>query len=117
MQVLRRPRWLVGTIIAVLVVVLFVNLGFWQLRRLDERRDRNDAIEERSSLPGVPVDEVVDARAGFDDVAGLVYRRGSGPGGGGPPRGGRHPPPAPDGGPRGGGGMPVPAGDGTRSGG
>jgi surfeit locus 1 family protein len=75
MRVLLRPRWLVGTIIAVLLIVLFVNLGFWQLRRLDEKRDRNAAIEDRSSRPVQPLDEVVDAEARFDEVGGLVYRR------------------------------------------
>jgi surfeit locus 1 family protein len=77
MRVLLRPRWLVGTIIAVLVIVLFVNLGFWQLRRLDEKRDRNAAIEERGSQPVQPVGEVVDPRTGFDEVDGLEYRRAS----------------------------------------
>jgi surfeit locus 1 family protein len=77
MRVLLRPRWLVGTIIAVLLIVLFVNLGFWQLRRLDEKRERNAAIEERSARPVQPLDEVVDPRAGLDDVGSLVYRRAS----------------------------------------
>ena len=77
MRVLLRPRWLVGTIIAVLLIVLFVNLGFWQLRRLDEKRDRNAAISARGSEPLQPVDELVDPRTGFDDVGRLVYRRAS----------------------------------------
>src|SRR5829696_2098830 len=77
MRVLLRPRWLVGTIIAVALVVLFVNLGFWQLRRLDEKRDRNAAIEQRSAVAVQPVDEVVDADTAFDDVGDLVYRRAS----------------------------------------
>ena len=77
MRVLLRPRWLVGTIIAVLLIVLFVNLGFWQLRRLDEKRDRNAAIEERGAQPVQPIDGVVDPRTGFDDVGRLVYRRAS----------------------------------------
>jgi cytochrome oxidase assembly protein ShyY1 len=77
MRVLLRPRWLVGTVIAVLLIALFVTLGLWQLRRLDEKRDRNAAIEERSALPVAPVTEVVDAGAGFDEVDELVYRRAS----------------------------------------
>jgi surfeit locus 1 family protein len=36
-----------------------VNLGFWQLRRLDEKRDRNDLIEARMSQPVVPVDDLM----------------------------------------------------------
>src|ERR671913_318845 len=109
MRVLLRPRWLVGTIIAVLLVVLFVSLGFWQLRRLDEKRERNAAIEDRSSRPVQPVDEVVDPEARFDEVGDLVYRRGAGPGPHGGGRGGRpgHRPPGPGGR---GGGRGAPAG-------
>ncbi len=77
MHVLRRPRWLVGTIIAVLLVVLFGNLGLWQLRRLDEKRDRNAVIEDRASQPVQPVDEVVDAEARFGEAGGVAYRRAS----------------------------------------
>jgi len=72
MRVLLRPRWVVGTVIAVSLIGLFVSLGLWQLRRLDERRDRNAAVEERESLPVAPVSEVVPADAGLDDVAELV---------------------------------------------
>lgn len=54
-RLLRRPKWLVGTIICALVVLAFVNLGFWQLRRLDERRARNDLVESRMDAPAVPV--------------------------------------------------------------
>ncbi len=75
MRVLLRPRWVVGTVIAVSLMGLFVSLGFWQLRRLDERQERNAAVEERESIPVAPVSEVVPADAGFDDVDGLVYRR------------------------------------------
>jgi surfeit locus 1 family protein len=46
---------LVGTIVCAAIVVLFVNLGFWQLRRLDERRARNDLVESRMEAPVVPV--------------------------------------------------------------
>ena len=77
MRVLLRPRWLVGTVIAVLLIVLFVNLGLWQLRRLDEKKDRNAAIEERSARPVAPITEVVDAEARYGEVDELVYRRAS----------------------------------------
>src|SRR3954469_18522519 len=77
MRVLLRPRWFVGTLIAILLIVLFVNLGFWQLRRLDEKRGRNAAIRERGARQVEPVDDLVDPRTGFDDVGGLVYRRAS----------------------------------------
>ena len=52
---LRRPRWLVGTVICLLLAALFVSLGLWQLRRLDERQARNDLVESRMDLPVVDV--------------------------------------------------------------
>lgn len=41
-------------------MILMVNLGFWQLRRLDEKRTRNDEIQERSTQPVAPLADVVD---------------------------------------------------------
>ena len=61
--------------LVVALVAVCIAAGFWQLRRLDERRDRNAAIEARSSVPVQPIDEVVAADAEFADADGLVYRR------------------------------------------
>ena len=47
---LRKPRWAVGSIIVLALVVLFVNLGLWQLRRLDERQAQNDAVRARTRV-------------------------------------------------------------------
>ena len=55
-----RPRWVLSHLFVVVLVVVMVNLGFWQLRRLDERRERNRLVETRTSAPVQPVDEVVD---------------------------------------------------------
>jgi cytochrome oxidase assembly protein ShyY1 len=43
----------------ILLVVTMVNLGFWQLRRLDEKRDRNALIESRMDQPVAPVDDLL----------------------------------------------------------
>jgi len=48
---LLRPRWIAGHVLALVLVVSFVNLGFWQLRRLDHRRQVNATIDARSHLP------------------------------------------------------------------
>lgn len=66
---------MVGHVLVITLVVAFVNFGFWQLRRLDERRDANAVIEARSTAPVEPLDEVVGATAGFGDVEHLPYRR------------------------------------------
>ena len=54
----RRPRWLVAHVLVLVVVVLFVNLGLWQLRRLDERRDRNALVESRTQSDPVDVNDL-----------------------------------------------------------
>ena len=43
-----RPVWLLSHVFAITLVVLFVNLGFWQLRRHDEKVERNATITARS---------------------------------------------------------------------
>jgi surfeit locus 1 family protein len=69
---LRSPRWIAGIVIAVLAVVTFVNLGLWQLRRLDDRRTANVLIEagmtaEPSELSALLREE--------SDPAALAFRR------------------------------------------
>jgi cytochrome oxidase assembly protein ShyY1 len=61
---LARPRWLAFHVLVLVLIVVMVNLGFWQLRRLDERRDRNARVEDRSELPAVPVDEILPVDGG-----------------------------------------------------
>lgn len=70
-----RPRWVVGHVLVVALVTTFVALGLWQLRRLDERRDRNAEIDARAEVPVAPVEEVVPRGAGVGDVDALRYRR------------------------------------------
>ena len=38
-----RPKWILSHLFVVALVVLMINLGFWQLRRLDQRRARGEA--------------------------------------------------------------------------
>lgn len=51
MRFLLAPRWLISHVLVLALVVVLVNLGFWQLRRLDQRRDRNDVVERALELP------------------------------------------------------------------
>ena len=48
-----RPKWILSHLFVVGLIALFVSLGFWQLRRLDERKDFNDTI--RAALTEGPV--------------------------------------------------------------
>jgi surfeit locus 1 family protein len=67
------PRWVVGHVLFVGLVVLFVNLGFWQLRRLEERREGNALVAERMAAPEQPLPQVLDAAQG--EPARLSFRR------------------------------------------
>lgn len=67
-----RPRWLLSHLFALSLVVLFVNLGFWQLRRHDEKVDQNATIAARTEAPPVAVGEL--GVAALDDPDSLRYR-------------------------------------------
>ncbi len=71
-----RPKWIAGHILLVAVVVSFVSLGLWQLRRMEEIQDRNRDIAARSSEAPRPVGELVGAEVAFDaaSVQSLRYR-------------------------------------------
>jgi surfeit locus 1 family protein len=58
-RVLWRPRWLVGHVLVVAVCVLFVNLGFWQIRRLEERRLENTVMASRLAADPQPIEELI----------------------------------------------------------
>ena len=53
MTTLLRPRWIAGHVLALVAVVVFVSLGFWQLRRLDEKRDFNTSVAAGLEAPSV----------------------------------------------------------------
>lgn len=72
---LLRPVWILSHILVVLLVILLVNLGFWQLRRLDEKRDFNALVTARSGQEAAPVADVLPASATFDDAGAVVFRK------------------------------------------
>ena len=73
MRFLLRPRWLLTHALIAALAITFVNLGFWQLRRLDERRADNARLAENLSAPQQPLSETL-AQYGHDPDA-LIYRR------------------------------------------
>ncbi len=66
-----RPWWVVSHVLVVALVVVLINLGFWQLRRLEERRDLNALQDDRTAAAVVPVGSLADeiASAGSVDIA------------------------------------------------
>lgn len=75
MRSLLTPRWLLSHVLVVALVVVLVNLGLWQLRRLEERQAENGRVEAALAQPVDDVAAVVDPAAGFEDVDGVVWRR------------------------------------------
>jgi surfeit locus 1 family protein len=58
-RLLRSPRWLLGHVLVVAVCVLFVNLGFWQIRRLEERRLENVVMVNRLAEDPLPIEDLI----------------------------------------------------------
>jgi cytochrome oxidase assembly protein ShyY1 len=56
----RRPFWLFSHIFALAVIVLFANLGLWQLGRHDDRQTANALTEQRRAEEPLTVDERAD---------------------------------------------------------
>jgi surfeit locus 1 family protein len=54
-------RWLLSHLFVLAMIVLMVNLGFWQLRRLDQRRASNAEIIAASLQPSVDLAGVSDS--------------------------------------------------------
>jgi cytochrome oxidase assembly protein ShyY1 len=56
------PKWIAFHLLVVILVVAMINLAFWQLRRLDERRQFNAEVRANANQP----------IAAFDDVRGAL---------------------------------------------
>jgi surfeit locus 1 family protein len=52
---LLRPRWLLISFVAALLAFTMINLGLWQLRRLDEKRTHNHLLDARAAAAVVDV--------------------------------------------------------------
>ncbi|MFL6206954.1 MAG: SURF1 family protein [Acidimicrobiales bacterium] len=72
----RRPKWIVRHLAVVVLVITMVLLGFWQLRRLDEKREIKATVEAQQSVPPAPVEDVVPdhAKVGDDAVDAVANR-------------------------------------------
>lgn len=66
---LLRPRWLAFHLLVVTAIIVMINFGFWQLRRLDERQQFNALIEARYDEPPVPIGDLLTPDTDPDDVS------------------------------------------------
>ncbi len=62
MRRLASPGWVASHLFAVAMVVLMVNLGFWQLRRLDDRRADNSQIAAAMAQDPADIAAYLDTR-------------------------------------------------------
>jgi len=60
-RTLLTPTWVIGHLLALSVVVSFTQFGFWQLRRHDQRMERNAAIEARLRAEPMSIDAALAA--------------------------------------------------------
>ena len=65
---LLRPKWIAFHLLVIGAVVLMVNLAFWQLHRLDERKDFNRDVSNRIEQIAVPLDDLVPPGTEGDDA-------------------------------------------------
>lgn len=71
---LLRPRWLISHLLVVVLVVVMINLGFWQLDRLDQRRARNEVIEDRQTEPAAAVEDLLTPGDAGSEVDAVRFR-------------------------------------------
>lgn len=65
---------LVPTLVTLILLPIFIRLGFWQLERADQKRDMETRYEQRTKLPGFRLEPKV--RGGDDIEYRRVYVRG-----------------------------------------
>jgi surfeit locus 1 family protein len=70
-----RPKWILSHLLILLLVVVMVNLGFWQLRRLHERRASNAAILANERPDPAPIQSVLSPSDSTSRGSQLAFRR------------------------------------------
>ena len=64
---------MIGTVVVILVALVCVRLGFWQLDRLDQKRTRNHELQQRSAEPPLTGPALIALLRSDPDAA--TYRR------------------------------------------
>ena len=65
------PKWIVRHLAVLALVIAMIAAGFWQLRRLDDKRAHKALVEDRQEEPAAPVEDLLLQDAAVDDV---LYR-------------------------------------------
>ncbi|MEQ1700267.1 MAG: SURF1 family protein [Ilumatobacteraceae bacterium] len=68
---LLKPKWLGFHLLCLAAIVAMINLGLWQLRRLDEKQTFNDRVTSHDAATPVPLTpDLLES-----DTGDLIYRR------------------------------------------
>lgn len=54
-----RPRWILVHVLVLGLAIAMVFLGFWQMERRDQKRELNAVVMERTTIPQVPIQEIL----------------------------------------------------------
>lgn len=54
------PKWILSHVFVLAMIVLMAGLGFWQLQRLDERKELNTEVRAAIEADPVPLEDVID---------------------------------------------------------
>jgi cytochrome oxidase assembly protein ShyY1 len=69
-----RPGWILSHLFVAACVVAFVLAGFWQLSRLQQRKDANAVIRSRETSAPVPLSSLIGVDATPDQSGPISYR-------------------------------------------
>lgn len=72
LQTLRQPKWIVATVIVLILAAVFVGLGLWQLDRLEQRRALNEQGIARQGQEPVGLAELLEEAGG--NLESIQYR-------------------------------------------
>lgn len=70
-----KPKWILGHVIVIAMIVGFVSAGMWQIRRMHARETYNHAVVANMTAPVAPLDDVLGPSAKFGDVPPQLNRR------------------------------------------
>jgi cytochrome oxidase assembly protein ShyY1 len=71
----RRPRWILSHVLVLVLIVVMISLGLWQLRRYDEKQTLNDSIRARDALPTESISALMPTGATRESTRELQWRR------------------------------------------
>src|SRR3954452_24420950 len=70
-----RPKWILSHVLVLLLIVVMINLGFWQLRRLDEKKSSNGSVRANESQPVAAINTVLHVDDPTSRGSDVAFRR------------------------------------------